>query len=117
MNLPAHADDEIGGRVQTQAAPRLLRGVTGGKENFGVVAVNAYAVVDDVEIEKLPVCVGPDANAGRFSEAVRGGKVVDGFHRILDQIDHHLMKSTLLNPNFPRRVAALDLDLDPPVGE
>ena len=100
--------------METEPTPRFFRRIPGGKEDLGVFRGNADAVIAHVDVEKLPLDAGSDLNARLFLESARGCKFINGFNRIFDQIDHHLLKLAFLNPNLLRGVLAVDVNPDPP---
>ena len=80
---------------------------------FGVFTFDADAVVAYFEFEKIVFGTGPDLDVGRFVEPLRCGEIVDGFNRIFDQVDQHLVKLALLDANLPRCIFAVDVGMDP----
>ena len=77
--------------MEAEPAPRSFRGVTGGEDQLGVLVFYADAVVAYLQVEETILGTGLDPDVWGLVESLLCGQIVDGFHRILDQVDQHLV--------------------------
>ena len=60
---------------------------------------------------RFPWSPGDDSDARHHVVFARVRKLLDGFDRVLEEVDQHLLKSIFLNPYHIGRTYAVDVDL------